>query len=64
MELNPNIAARERKDGAQPGRAGSPLPAAEGDKMFALPASSRRRAPVLRSRTAEGGRSVAPHRSR
>jgi hypothetical protein len=44
MTLNPIIAARERKDGTQPGRAGSPLPAVEGDKMFALPASSRRRA--------------------
>jgi hypothetical protein len=61
MKLIPNIAARERKDGTQPGRAGSLLPAAEGDKMFALPASSRRRAPVLRSRTAESGQSVAPH---
>jgi len=76
MKLNPNIAARERNHATQPGRAGSPsayaarqsaasarrrLPAAEGDKMFALPANSRRRAPVLRSGTAEGGRSVAPH---
>ena len=40
MKLNPTIAAREHKDGTQPGRAGNPLPAAEGDKMFALPASS------------------------
>ena len=50
MKLNPNIAARERNHATQPGRAGSPLPAAKGDKVSALPASSRRRA-----------RSVAPY---
>lgn len=44
MKLNSNLAARERNHAIQPDKAGSPLPAADGDKMPALPANARRRA--------------------
>ena len=44
MKLNSNMAARERNHAIQPGRTGSPLSDAEGDKMPALPANARRRA--------------------
>jgi len=44
MKLNSNMVAREREDGTQPGRAGSPLPAAERGEMFTRQTALRRRA--------------------
>jgi hypothetical protein len=64
MKTNPTIiAARERKDGTRPGRAGSPLPAAERGEMFACQTALRRRArsdaPYLRLASMRSLRSIS-----